>query len=242
MIVKPITTRIFREKEDLVSFIKKHIKNIPENSVLVVTSKIIALSEGRTASLMSEKEKSKLIKRESDYAVRTPWAWLTVRDGVVIASAGIDESNADGKMILFPKDCYRSAREIHQKIRKIYGIKNVGVIVTDSRLLPLRSGVTGMAMGYCGFEGIKSYIGKPDIFGRKFKLSKVNVADGLAASAVIVMGEGKERRPLALITDISDTGIQFAVKPPKKNDLHIAPEQDIYAPFFRDLIKRGKKR
>ena len=39
-----------------------------------------------------------------------------------------------------------------------------------------------MSLGYAGFKGIKDYRGSPDIFGRKFKYSRTNVADGLATT------------------------------------------------------------
>ena len=48
MEIKAIKTRIFNENEDLLQFILKYVKKLPEKSVLVVTSKIVALSEGRT--------------------------------------------------------------------------------------------------------------------------------------------------------------------------------------------------
>jgi F420-0:gamma-glutamyl ligase len=40
-----------------------------------------------------------------------------------------------------------------------------------------------------GFHGVKSYVGKPDIFGRPFAFSKVNIVDALATAAVHTMGE-----------------------------------------------------
>ena len=48
MKIIPIKTKVFNENENLLEFILKYIKKIPEGSVLVVTSKIVALSEGRT--------------------------------------------------------------------------------------------------------------------------------------------------------------------------------------------------
>jgi F420-0:gamma-glutamyl ligase len=47
MIVKPIKTRIFGEGENLIEFINKHIKSIKDRSVIVITSKILALEERR---------------------------------------------------------------------------------------------------------------------------------------------------------------------------------------------------
>src|SRR3989338_3060282 len=113
MKIKAIKTRIFRENEDLLSFILENIKKIPkknlEGSVLVVTSKIVALSEGRAVEYKSEKQKIALIKKESEFALKTKLTWLTIKDGMVMSSAGIDESNAKGKLVLLHKESFKSA-------------------------------------------------------------------------------------------------------------------------------------
>src|SRR3989344_2776882 len=198
MIVKPIKTRIFKEGENLFSFITKYVESIPERSIIVVTSKILALSEKRTAVIENVHTKIDLIRKESELVIPTRYVWLTVKDGMAMSSAGIDESNANGKLILLPKNSFKAAGLLRKKLLKKYGVKQFGVLITDSRTMPLRAGVTGAAIGYAGFRGIKDYRGTPDIFGRKFKFSRTNIADGLAAAAVLVMGEGNEQQPLAI--------------------------------------------
>lgn len=236
MIINSIKTKIFREGEDLVSFIVSYFKNIPEKSVLVVTSKIVALAERRTAINNGLITKEKLIKAESELAIETKHTWLTVKDGMVMASAGIDESNADGKFILLPRDSFRSAAFLKKKLKKIYGLNDLGVLITDSRTMPLRAGVTGVAVGYAGFCGIKDYRGLPDIFGRKLKFSRVDVADSLAAAAVFEMGEGNECQPLALI---KKAPVIFQDKV-KRKELSIDIKDDMYGPIFSN-IKFNKK-
>ena len=247
MRIKAIKTRIFKENENLVNFILEHIKKLPERSVLVVTSKIIALSEGRTKEidpalvtskvvalsegrtreLKSKKDKIKLIKEESDFALKTKQVWLTIKDGMVIANAGIDESNAKGKLILLPKNSFQSAAMLRKKLMQNFRLKNLGVLLTDSRLMPLRAGVVGVALGYAGFQGIKNYMDQKDIFGRVFKISKTDIADGLATAAVLCMGEGEERQPLALITQ-APVVFQSRVN---RRELIIDPKEDISAPL-----------
>lgn len=235
MQVRPFKTKIFKEGEDLLSFITGNVKRLPEDSVLVVTSKIVALSEGRTAVVRTEKEKEKLIKSESEFALKTKYTWLTVKDGTVMANAGVDESNADnGKIILLPKDSYKRAATLRAQLMKKYGVKNLGVLITDSRLLPLRAGVVGVALGYAGFKGVRDYRGTADIFGRKLAMTRTDIADALATAGVLVMGEGKEQQPLALITGAP---IEFTDRVNKK-ELIIAIEEDVYGPLFR---KFGKK-
>lgn len=232
MQITPIKTRIFHENEDLIKFILQRVKKIRENSVLVVTSKIVALSEGRTVKYKSQKQKIGIIKQESEFALKTKYTWLTIKDGMVMANAGIDESNALGKLILLPKDSFKSADLVRKKLKKIFKIKNLGVLITDSRLFPLRAGIVGVALGYAGFEGIKNYIGRKDIFGRVLKMSKTDVADSLATAAVLSMGEGKEQQPLALITNAP---IIFTNKKVNRKELIIDLEKDIYAPLFNKI-------
>ena len=76
MKIREIKTNIFRENENLLKFIFKYIKIIPEKSVLAVTSKIIALSEGRTIEFKNKNQKIKIIKQESDFALKTKYTWL----------------------------------------------------------------------------------------------------------------------------------------------------------------------
>lgn len=234
MIVKPIKTRRFIENEKILPFIEKYIKKVKDKSVIVITSKIIALSEGRTVVPKDEKTKEKIIKAESDFSMHTKYAWLTIKNGVVMASAGIDESNANGKLILLPKDSFKTASLIRKALKKKLKVKNLGVLITDSRTIPFRGGICGVALGYAGFSGIKDYIKKPDLFGRRFKFSCVDVAYSLASAAVLAMGEGNERQPLAII---ENAPIEFQEKVREK-ELHIDIKNDMYAPIVAKFYKK----
>ncbi|MES2088088.1 MAG: coenzyme F420-0:L-glutamate ligase [Patescibacteria group bacterium] len=231
MIVKAIKTKVFSEGDDLFNFVTQNIKHVPEKSVIVVTSKIVALAERRTTTLKNSTAKEKLIRSESSIAVKTKHVWLTLKDGILMANAGIDESNARGKLILLPKNSFKSADALRLKLRKQYKVKNLGVLITDSHTQPLRAGVVGIALGYAGFHGTKDYRGKSDIFGRKFIFSQTNVADSLATAAVFLMGEGAEQQPLAVITGAS---IDFCEKVNPK-ELQIPPKDDMYGPLFKNF-------
>ncbi len=234
MIVQPIKTRIFKQGENLFDFIRAHVKRLPEKSVLVITSKIVALSEGRVRVIKSRRDKDRIIKSESDWALKTKYTWLTIKDGAVMSSAGVDESNAQGKLILLPKNSYAAAAKIRGQIKKFYHLKNFGVLITDSRLFPLRAGIIGLAVGYAGFKGLKDYRGLPDIFGRKLKLSKSDVADSLATTAVLLMGESNERRPLAII---KNAPVEFTNQKTSTRELIINPKDDLYQPLFEKIRK-----
>lgn len=229
MIVNAIRTRTFRERESLLSFVISYIKKVPEKSIIVITSKIVALAEGRVVAMKNSKTKEELIRSESSFALKTKYVWLTIKDGMILPSAGIDESNANGKLILLPKDSFASASLIRKKLREHYGVKELGIIVTDSRTMPLRSGVVGVALGYAGFKGLRSYRGKPDIYGRKLRFSSTDVADSLATAAVLLMGEGDEKQPLALITDAP---VEFCERI-HRDELRIDSKDDMFKPFFK---------
>ena len=232
MIVQPIKTRIFKEGEDLFSFVCSYFKTIDEKSVIVVTSKIVALAEKRTAIIKDEKTKEKLIKKESDIAIKCKHIWFTIKDKKIMASAGIDESNGNGKIILLPKNSFKIAEILRKKLRTKYEIKDLGILLVDSRCTLLRAGVTGVGLGWAGFKGIRDYKGKKDIFGRKFKFSRTNIVDNLASASVLVMGEGNEKQPLAII---KDAPIEFLNKVDPK-ELDIAVKDDIHEPLFKNII------
>ncbi|TAK05097.1 hypothetical protein EPO33_03880 [Patescibacteria group bacterium] len=231
MIVRAIKTRVFLEGENVHHFIAEHVRLLHERSILVVTSKIVALAEGRTATPASEEEKAALIRSESSLAIPTTYCWLTVRDGMVMPSAGVDESNGNGKTILLPRDSYVAASALRETLLKTCKLRHLGVLVTDSRTLPLRAGVTGVAMGYAGFRGIRDYRGKPDIFGRLLRMSRTNVADSLAAAAVLLMGEGAEQQPLAIV---EDAPVEFS-DIVDRGELAIDIRDDMYRPLFTNI-------
>lgn len=235
MIIRAIRTRIFRERENLADFIYSCIKKLPEKTIVVVTSKIVALSEGRVRVVKDERTRERLIKSESQWAVKTKHTWLTLKDGAVMSSAGVDESNANGKIILLPRDSFASASRLRSALQKRYKVKNVGVLITDSRLLPFRAGAVGIALGYAGFAGIRDYRGAPDIFGRKFKVTRADVADGIATAAVLVMGEGAEQRPFAVITKAPVEWRGHV----SKNELAIDFSEDIYRPLLRRVRRNA---
>jgi len=144
-------------------------------------------------------------------------------------NAGIDESNGNGYYLLWPDDPQKSVNDVRIYLEKRFGHQNYGVIMTDSKTTPLRWGVTGITLAHSGFRALNNYIGEPDIFGKKLRVTKVNVMDGLAAGAVLNMGEGNEQTPLAVITDlpfVSFTGRDPSE--PELKELHIPLDEDIY--------------
>jgi coenzyme F420-0:L-glutamate ligase len=232
-----IQTGIFPPNGDLLAFLLEHVKPVArEGAVLAITSKIVSLAEGRIvpAGSISKRE---LVKREADvylgdagYGVE-----LTIKHGLISASAGIDESNSGtGDFILFPENPYASAARIGQALRQALGIQRFGVIITDSHTTPLRRGVTGVSLAHWGIRATRSLGGPPDIFARPLKFTHVNVVDALATMAVFVMGEADDRCPLALV---SGARVEFTSEG-RAEEIVIEPAQDIYYPLLTGL--RGK--
>ncbi len=232
MKISPIKTRIFLENENLEEFISEYIPVVHEDTIIVITSKIVALSEGRTYDDDSEEAKDTLIQKESEWMLKTKYVWLTLKEGMLVASAGIDRSNANGKLILLPHNSFQTAKRIRDALREKFSLSNLGVLITDSRMLPLRVGALAYAIGYAGFKGVRDNRGKPDIFGRTLEFSQTDVADGLASAAVICMGEGAEQIPLAVITD---PPVEWTDDPSDPKELIIPPEDDLYRPFFENI-------
>ncbi len=223
MQVTAVHTDVFKEKADLAAFILHFIAHVEENTVLAVSSKVIALWKGCSVPYESAAQKEALIKQHSKAALKTPLAWLTIKDGMVMTNAGIDESNANGKLIFLP-DCYACAEELCTALKRQWHVQNLGVVITDSMILPLRAGVIAAAVGYSGFKGVKDLRGKPDIFGKALKTTLVNVADSLATAAALVMGEANEQCPLCVIQQapvvFTDNTERDEIKYPETDDLY----------------------
>jgi F420-0:gamma-glutamyl ligase len=241
MIVRPVRTdKILSGNGDIFEVLDMHLKEVKEETVVAITSKIVAICEGRTVPI-NEAEKEDLVIRESDYylpAHISKYGFsFTITHNTLIPVAGIDESNGNGDYILWPADPQQSANAIRAYFVKRFGLKKIGVIITDSTARPLHYGTEGVAISYSGFSPLNDYVGQKDLFGREFKVSVANIADGLASSAVLVMGEGTEQTPIALITEVPFA--EFQDRDPTDAELqkfyleHM--EDDLFAPFLRNM-------
>ena len=239
MDVRAIRTRLFTPNEKLSKFVIEHLPKLREGDVVVVTSKIVALAQGRIVSIRTPKEKERWIRRGSSKTVRTPWCFLTRLNGEWCASAGVDESNADGKLILFPENVQREAQKLRLSLCRSFGIKKLGVILTDTRLIPMRKGAMGVAVAFSGIEPIRNYIGKLDLFGRQLKMTQTATVQPLAAAAVFAMGEGDEQKPLALIRHAF---IEFTKRSISLESLIVDPADDLYGYAYSASVRRSRAR
>ncbi len=247
MKVRPVKThKITTKDKDIFAILDKYLPKITEGSVIAITSKIVAITEGRMVAI-EKADKDKLIKQESQYYLpRNTNKYkvsYSITHNTLVASAGIDESNGNGYYILWPKDPWKSAAAIRDYIRKVRGIRDIGVIITDSRTTPMRWGVTGITIGYSGLRPLINYVGKKDLFGRKFEYETLSLIDCLASSAILVMGEGAEQAPIAIIADIPF--VEWNDSDPTDKEiaqLKISPADDLYGPLLTSVKwKKGDK-
>jgi coenzyme F420-0:L-glutamate ligase len=235
--VLPIQTPVFRARADLHGFIVQVVPRtaVSERMVLAVTSKIVSLAENMLVP-RDETDKASLVQREADVYLGEigHGCHLTVKSGLLMASAGIDESNSEGgEFILYPKDPFASAARLWWDLKKTWELKELGIVITDSHTTPLRRGVTGVCLSFAGFRAVRNLIGTSDLFGRPLKVTQMNFADGLAAAAVMVMGEGAESQPIALI---ENSAVEFSDEW-KAEEIEISLEEDLYGPLLRSFQK-----
>ena len=232
----PIKTRaILPPKDDIYAVLDESLQALREGDVVFITSKVLAIHQGRCVKIKSGDQKERLIKREADrYAHSHLKAWknlyLTIKDHTLIANAGIDESNANGYYVLWPRRPSALAKEIRSYLKKKFHLKNLAVVVTDSHIIPLRHGTLGISIGFYGMEPLYDYRGTPDIFGRLLKHTTKNIVDGLSTMAVLLMGEGDERTPILVLRGAKF--IKFTDKDTHRISV-VAPNNDLYAPLWR---------
>ena len=235
----PVKTRIVRPPRDEIWDIVDKLE-VEEGDIIFITSKILGIHQGRTVKV-EDIDKEALIREEAEcmlpFVHRAGFKVnLTITDGVLIAAAGIDESNSNGHYVMWPKDADRLCREIREWLVKKYNLKKLGVVTTDSHTTPLRWGVVGITIGLAGVEPLEDIRGRDDIFGRPMKVTQVNRIDALAGMAVLLMGEAAETRPIVILRGYRD--IVFD-EDASMRDFKIAPDDDIYQPML-DVIRKNR--
>lgn len=247
MLVQPIKTRLLQPPSDkLFPVITEALDVLPERSILAITAKVVSIDQGRCVPFEST-NKDELIANEADLFIsrdKTPGRYVmhTITDGILMPSAGIDESNANGYYILWPRNLPTWLALYHTSLQKKFGTKEFGIVVVDSRSQPLRRGVVGIALDSIGFKRLHDYRGTKDLFENDIVSSQGNVPDALAAAATMTMGEGSEQTPIALLSDMPF--IEFGIFDESESNhatYKVPLTDDIYRPFFDIDWKKGKK-
>ena len=239
-LIRVKTRPMLPPQDDLYAVLNESLPALRDGDVLVITSKIVAIHQGRCVPMDSVADKEDLVEAEAE-------AWipkasskygitLAIKGGTLIASAGIDASNSKDHYVLWPDDPSGSAAEIGRRLKRQHGLQRLGVILSDSHCTPLRRGTTGITIGFYGFEALLDYRGTPDIFGRQLAVTLSNRADAMAAAAVGLMGEGAECMPIVVVRDWPDLVFNDDAG---QSGFFIPPDEDIFAPLMEQFHKLG---
>ena len=192
-----------------------------DRDILVVTSKVVSKAEGRYRDLEGIAPSARarelagitgkdprlveVVLEEAAEIVRVKRQLLIVatRHGLIMANAGIDQSNlAAGdhgrRVLLLPEAPDRSAQQIKERLDAHFAA-SIGVVVSDSVGRAWRLGSVGLAIGAAGVPSLWDRRGDIDLAGRALEVTEVGFADAVASMAVLAMGEAAEGRPAALV-------------------------------------------
>jgi F420-0:gamma-glutamyl ligase len=239
--VTAIRTPLIRPGSDLAAELAASLPlPLPDGCVVVVASKVVSIAEGRlTGRADDRRQLHELVRAEAEQYLE-PHAsrydiMLTIKGNWMFVNAGIDQSNAAGKLALWPRDPQRSANHLWRRLRAhAAGRERLGVVIADSGGIPLNWGVVGRGIAHCGFLALRDYVGTPDLYGRNLTMEKTNLVQSIAAAAVLEMGEGAEQTPVAVLEDVGR--LQFQQREPSAAELQalrISLEDDAYAPILR---------
>ncbi len=237
MQIKTYKTSVVTPLMPLEPFLDTHLPYLEEKSIFVITSKIVSLSEGCFFYKKDTPSKKELVKHLADAYLEDPvYNNLTLKQNLLLPCAGIDESNAQDMYIAYPKDPQKSAERIWRYLRDRDSKKEIGVIITDSHTTPLRRGVVGIALAWCGFSPTYNYIGKPDCFGKPLEVTHTNIIDSIAAASVLCMGEGAEQTPIAIAQNIPKVFFSDDIpSEEEKKGFYVTMDEDIYGALLRPL-------
>jgi coenzyme F420-0:L-glutamate ligase/coenzyme F420-1:gamma-L-glutamate ligase len=214
---------------------------LQDDDIVVVAQKIVSKAEGRMVRLAdvtpSEEARKRgretgkdpalvqLILDESVEVLRQGTQVIIVehRLGLVMANAGIDQSNAaPGCAILLPLDPDASAARLADALGRRWGCR-IGVIIIDSFGRAWRNGTVGHAIGVAGLRALLDLRQSPDLVGRPMQVTEVGLADEIAAGASALMGQGAEAKPVVIVRGFSglrdDRGTVRSLLRPRDQDL-----------------------
>jgi coenzyme F420-0:L-glutamate ligase/coenzyme F420-1:gamma-L-glutamate ligase len=219
----PFKKNRFNILQTILTALSENNVSLRNGDIVVISSKFMALAEGRVVripkvkpSMLAERlalrvhmtsQMAELVLRESDVLFGgVPGFVLSIKDGIIAPNAGIDRSNIHPDYaIIYPNDPFQRAEQIRKKIL-LHTSRKVGIIITDSRLLPTRKGTTGLALAASGFDLVKDDRGRKDLFGNTMKVTQRAIADDISAGAHLLMGETDERIPVVIARN---TGIEM---------------------------------
>jgi coenzyme F420-0:L-glutamate ligase/coenzyme F420-1:gamma-L-glutamate ligase len=216
---------------------------LADSDVLVIAQKVVSKAEGRyvdvrtvtpsaqakgLAALVDKDPRLvEVILSESRRVVRHRVNVLIVehRLGFVMANAGVDHSNVgteEETVLLLPRDPDASAARIRADLTTRLGA-SPAVIIADSFGRPWRRGIVGVAIGAAGLPTLVDQRGRPDLFGRKLRVTETAFADEIAAAASLLMGQADEGLPAVVVS-----GLGWSLAPTTAATLVRTPDEDLF--------------
>ncbi len=188
-----------------------------DGDILVITSKVVSKSEGRV--VRGDRESAIDAETVRVVARRGQTRISETRHGLVLAAAGVDESNTEpGTLVLLPVDPDGSAQRLRKAISGRSGVR-LAVIITDTMGRPWRAGQTDTAIGAAGLLPLRDHRGEADTFGNVLEVTMAAVADEIAAAADLVK-QKTTQIPVAvvrglpgLVTDAAGPGAAALIRP-----------------------------
>ncbi len=239
----PVQTEPFDLCATLLGCLRATHETLREGDVVAVSSKYASIAAGRVCSLTDvepgprahelarrfgmDAAIAQLVIAEADHifgGIELGFL-LTVKGGVISPNAGLDRSNIpSGQVVLLPSDPFATAESIRAQLQAEAGCR-LGVLLSDSWLMPGRFGTTGVAIAMAGFQPIRDERGKSDLFGNPMAVTQIGLADALAVCAQVVMGERDEATPFAIVRGAD---VQLSDAPLSTNDVAIPWRHCIY--------------
>ena len=185
---------------DLAALVAAAEPALRDGDILVITSKIISKAEGRLVRAGREQaidgETVRLVARRGQTRI------VQTRHGLVLAAAGVDNSNTPpGMVALLPEDPDASARRLRKDLAGRLGVR-IAVIITDTLGRPWRTGQADAAIGAAGLVPVRDDRGETDSFGNLLEVTMAAVADEIAAAADLVKGK-TDGIPAAVVRGLS---------------------------------------
>jgi coenzyme F420-0:L-glutamate ligase len=234
----------------VISNIKNYDKDLKNGDIVVISEKVVATSQGRVVNLSEVKNISERAKElAGKYDMDERFVELILKEATMIlggmqhvilakvndfliANAGIDQSNAGPEnVVLLPLNLREIVWDYWKELKNEFNLKELGIIIADSRVQPLRVGTIGIAIATAGFEPVEDCIGREDLFKRPLEITKRAIADDLASAAQFLLGEADEQTPIVIIRGAE---IEFTDDP--QTNTEMAPEECLYMNIFSKYL------
>jgi coenzyme F420-0:L-glutamate ligase/coenzyme F420-1:gamma-L-glutamate ligase len=104
--------------------------------------------------------------------------------------------------------------------------KKVAVIISDTYSRPFRQAQVDFAIGFAGINPFRDYREKKDLFGQVLRVRNIALVDEIAATAELLMGQGKEARPVVILKGLADAVVDCEKQ--SIEELYMSREEDLF--------------